>query len=396
MKYELSRTQGDIKKITIRDGKYCFILNSPIELQINESVSIVIVNESFRYNNIHIVFKIWNNSKESGFLISDDFYCQDGSNKIEIINRINSHPFSGRWSITNDIELSIINCAKIVRSLFYGKELDFSSDYYQTLYYIIEKRNFEQGISPVMCNAEYLIERALIRKKDAIKFNTFSIKELNRIVADINRSYVNYDHRIVEFYDHYILTPDKHEVAYYSFLALQICTVPIPVIRDVLDYQLLKHKDYAIFKTKIRDYYYDLHESLKTIERKEVLIDWIKSISLSKKKNKNIEEGSDKNYSLKAIAIAYKLLNIPIDESNAADILIEFSQFRSTQKLINTYIDIKDLARLRENKSANTKHLRVLKAAERLLSGKKNKSSLLSIRSIITAFQAKCENADMK
>jgi hypothetical protein len=110
-------------------------------------------------------------------------------------------------------------------------------------------------------------------------------------------------------------------------------------------------------------------------------------------KNRDKVIDTDKSYSHKQITIAYYLMGIQIDASNANEILKEHSELRSTGKLLQKRVtNNSELSKLTGNKSADTKHLKDLEAAERLVSGKNNKTALSSIKAIITAFKSNRSN----
>ena len=77
------------------------------------------------------------------------------------------------------------------------------------------------------------------------------------------------------------------------------------------------------------------------------------------------------DYSHRQIAISYRILNITIDKNNAEGILIKYSSNRSPLKLINVFskLRISDLDKLNQNKTTDSKHLKDLEAAKRLISG---------------------------
>ncbi len=95
-----------------------------------------------------------------------------------------------------------------------------------------------------------------------------------------------------------------------------------------------------------------------------------------------------KNFSHKAIAIAYHVLGIAITKENADTILKKHSKLKNANKLLQTRVSKpSDLTALSGNKTADMKHLNTLKNAKRLVNGKKNKEAATSISRIITAFQ---------
>ncbi|HEX7414177.1 MAG TPA: hypothetical protein VF411_09035, partial [Bacteroidia bacterium] len=115
------------------------------------------------------------------------------------------------------------------------------------------------------------------------------------------------------------------------------------------------------------------------------------------KKNSNTElkKKSEKNntYSHKQIAIAHVVMNITITKENAASILKKYSILKSIDKLIQKRITkTSELTKLSENKTTDTKHLKDLQAAERLVCGTKNKNAKADIKRIIAAFRTSYNN----
>jgi hypothetical protein len=107
-----------------------------------------------------------------------------------------------------------------------------------------------------------------------------------------------------------------------------------------------------------------------------------------------IQENTSKNqaennkFSQRQIAIAYCILNIPITTENAENILSKYSETKCVGKLLTKRVyKIGDLTKLSSNKTTDTKHLNDLKAAKRLISGRKNKNAITDISRIITAFE---------
>ena len=106
-------------------------------------------------------------------------------------------------------------------------------------------------------------------------------------------------------------------------------------------------------------------------------------------KNKKVAQPqNEKNYSLKEIAIAYGIMSITITSENADNILKKHSALTSAGKLLQKRVNhVSKLSLLSENKTVDSKHLKSLENAKRLLSGIKNKKGLTDINRIITAFK---------
>ena len=96
----------------------------------------------------------------------------------------------------------------------------------------------------------------------------------------------------------------------------------------------------------------------------------------------------EKNYSLRQVAIAYAVMGVQITNDNASEILNKHTIYRSVSKLLAKRVyRVNDLINTTGNKTVDTKHLKNLEAAKRLISGMKNKEMEKSISCIITAFQ---------
>lgn len=104
---------------------------------------------------------------------------------------------------------------------------------------------------------------------------------------------------------------------------------------------------------------------------------------INKKKSVEVKN----NYSLKQVAIAYFVMSEPITKENASDILKKHTKFSSEVKFLSKIIrSTKSLTTPTENKTSNTKHLKNLLAAKRLISGMKNKKAESAIDKYIQAF----------
>lgn len=102
------------------------------------------------------------------------------------------------------------------------------------------------------------------------------------------------------------------------------------------------------------------------------------------------------NYSLKAIAIAYKVMGVQITTENGAEILKRHSNFTSVKKLLDKrVITLSDLTKSSENKTVDTKNLKNLEEARLLLSGAKKKNAVKVITRIITALYTTIESKNL-
>ena len=104
--------------------------------------------------------------------------------------------------------------------------------------------------------------------------------------------------------------------------------------------------------------------------------------------NKKKKQSPQTNYTHKEVAIACFFMKVNITSENADKILREYSKNRSSGKFLQEKIlKPSELTKLSMNKTADTKHLKRLENAKRLISSKKNKQALNDIDPIITAFQ---------
>lgn len=94
------------------------------------------------------------------------------------------------------------------------------------------------------------------------------------------------------------------------------------------------------------------------------------------------------SFSLKQIAIAYFLMGITITKENAAGILKKHSDLKSADKLIQKRVyKMKDLITVSQHKASDTRHLKDLEQAERLINGTKNRKAKTAIKSVIVDFK---------
>jgi hypothetical protein len=101
----------------------------------------------------------------------------------------------------------------------------------------------------------------------------------------------------------------------------------------------------------------------------------------------------DGNYTHKQITIAFYIMDILITPQNAKDILKKYSQTKSVEKLLQKRINKKKaLISISENKTTDTKHLRDLEAAKRLIASTKKRKAIVEINHIIATFQSEFKN----
>jgi len=122
------------------------------------------------------------------------------------------------------------------------------------------------------------------------------------------------------------------------------------------------------------------------IKLKEIAIDFLNELKIlreSKSPQQKKELNKDNSYSQKQIAIAYYVMGITITEKNAKGIIEKHSTTKSKKILQKLITKTNQLTVLTNNKTTDTKHLRDLKEAKRLLSGIKMKKSKHDINFII-------------
>ncbi len=388
--YDLARVQGAFNKIVNHENKYCFVSDSPSGLLENDEIEIQIISKDFEYRQFHTVNRAKKPLPPNSFAIAENLFCEDGDKIQKTIARLEGDHFFGRWSIGYKYELSIYNCSRLISTVFRNNyiEDDNAPGYRDMLYNIMIRRIYDTGRIPVYCDIDYLLHRSLISEEEAKVFNIFNIVELNKLVSDYKSSYVNLDNHIVQFDDHYILTPDKYELQYYTFLMLQLIAVNLLEIRQILNYQVQKHLNAAVFKIKIKDFYYKLPKIIKHDERKEVIWDWANNYIEPKNIKTKASDDSKKYYTHREIKIAYMLMGKAINVENASKILERYSLNKSIAKLLKTTVHISSLSKISENKKSDSVKLKALEAAEQIIGGEKNIVAMEDITRIRSAFES--------
>ena len=122
-----------------------------------------------------------------------------------------------------------------------------------------------------------------------------------------------------------------------------------------------------------------IHSHLMEVFEKKLGID------VKKKHNSKVNR-----YSLKEVKIAYFCLKEMITNQNYSSILKKYTCHTSNKILQNPITKTSDLTATRENKAADTKHLKSLEAAKRLLSGIKNQSAIKTLNQAISTFESNC------
>lgn len=217
----------------------------------------------------------------------------------------------------NQYELTIFNCDK---TLFDLKDLIgeyFFDNYRKILYKIQENRIFESKKVPQLCDEIYLRETLKMSPEVINKIDMWDIRGLNELVVNYKRSYVNYDHRIVQFSDDYIIEPQTHEDTYYRFLCLLLHKINIPQISEALSYHLEKHTNRNSFFTMLKDYYIDLPKEIRNIDIKERIWEWVdNSKSESNNSINRIEIDTRKNVKQIALIHYYEGNHITREKAN--------------------------------------------------------------------------------
>ena len=95
-------------------------------------------------------------------------------------------------------------------------------------------------------------------------------------------------------------------------------------------------------------------------------------------------------YSIKEVKIAYFCLGEMISNQNYSSILKKHTVYTSNKILQNPITKNSDLTATRENKTADTKHLKSLEGAKRLLNGIKNQSAIKTLNLAISIFKSNC------
>lgn len=104
---------------------------------------------------------------------------------------------------------------------------------------------------------------------------------------------------------------------------------------------------------------------------------------------KSDAKSKKQQFSLRQIAIAYSVMGVLIDKDKAPGILKKYSTYTSGAKLVQKRINkLKTLTVASDNKTTNTKHLKDLTEAKRLISGTKNAKAKIEIARIIQEFEA--------
>lgn len=158
---------------------------------------------------------------------------------------------------------------------------------------------------------------------------------------------------------------------------------PIDVIK-------ILNKSTSNFSPEFKDaHYQNIINYLKSIdvnnEPKQSNVLPLKTVKVKDKKD-------EKNYSQKQIAIAYYILGITLNEKNYLGILKKHSKTTSSKILQKLITKNNQLTTLINNKTSDTKHLRDLNEAKRLLSGIKKTNEVKLINGYISTFESNYKN----
>jgi hypothetical protein len=108
---------------------------------------------------------------------------------------------------------------------------------------------------------------------------------------------------------------------------------------------------------------------------------------------KNLIKKSDKEYSLKEVAIACFAMGITLTNDNYKEYVTKYCPNKDGAKIVQKRINrTTDLTNITENKSADSKHLKALMGAKRLLSGIDNRKAIKELDHYIQAFQVNFDN----
>src|SRR6201997_1893832 len=214
---------------------------------------------------------------------------------------------------------------------------------------------------------------------NAIKADREAFEIYKRYVAEKDEGFIKYKSFLYEE-----LEKRKTSKAKYEFAVLNLRLIT----NAKLGYEANIHKEWTA-EEKIRN----TPKKQPVFEQlisfcKNLIVQYSELLELEGKtgtKQKAVVSKKKKNsFSLRQIAIAYVLMDTIITKENAEEILKKHSTLNSTDKLIQKRINKRsDLIKLTENKSTDTKHLKDLKEAERLLSGTKNEQAKTEIKRVI-------------
>lgn len=272
---------------------FCVKINGEIDLKSNNLVKIDFKKNEIEYKFYHYVAYCVETNDFVGFTIDDELFL-DESILIELKKNGNSYnEIIGFWSKDHPYELSISNCAAILRQM----QLDRHSPLYKLLFELQELRNAEFERLPQICTKEFLHKTLNISMEELEFIDVFNIDKMNELLGGINETYVNYDSRVVHFNDSFILTHIHSEGSYFVFLCAFLSKMEIYNIDKFLDYHVAKHFDYKIFCIKLEDFITEFSENYQVRESvKNKVTQWIsnKRIETQKPKRTTLDILRDK------------------------------------------------------------------------------------------------------
>lgn len=138
-----------------------------------------------------------------------------------------------------------------------------------------------------------------------------------------------------------------------------------------------------------------LYKETNELTKLEIIKERINELSIPQqsnvillKTNKLKDNKDNKSFTQKQIAIAYYVLGITLNEKNYLEILKKHSKTTSSKILQKLITKNKQLTTLSNNKTTDTKHLRDLNEAKRLLSGIKKTNEVKLINGYINTFES--------
>lgn len=156
-----------------------------------------------------------------------------------------------------------------------------------------------------------------------------------------------------------------------------------------------KHEKSPDWETKRNNWFEETKKNAlftKDFRHKDAFLNWLEKMEndpVISKVNPGQKKSKPKDvFSQRQIAIACFFLGIQLTKENGREILKKYGDSTSVQKLLSKRISkASELALLSESKTRDTKHLKDLEAAKRLISGKKDRKAIKDINAVIAAFQ---------
>ncbi|AXT56219.1 hypothetical protein J8L88_12540 [Aquimarina sp. MMG015] len=131
----------------------------------------------------------------------------------------------------------------------------------------------------------------------------------------------------------------------------------------------------------------EFFEQKQGVYEKKLLIEKEKSnLNQISKKVKKTKQSKNNNFSQKQIAIAYFIKGIVITSDNYLEILRKHSSTKSEKILQKRIYKPNELTRLSQNKTTDSKHLKDLQEAKRLLNNLKDTKAVNDLEAVISTF----------